>query len=291
MKILMKSAPIEIHPYAKIMPRMTTEEFNDLYNDIEKMGQVEPGVIYQDMILDGSNRYAVTQKLGIDFQYVEFRGDDKAALNFVISKNVIRRHLTQSQKAAVGAEMANLKNGQNARWETRGSANLHSLRHQPLKNTTVSKLVSIEEAAKILDVSERSIKDAKKVKQKDPVAFDKIKSGELTVNKAVVSLNVKPTKKEVFSSISNTSSRIPTLYDQPIDLLQKSEQGFLIEIRVAEGNMTRAFEYLFQNSDLQIPSGFREGIEILKNRFSELTEKLAKKRKSTAEIVTLKMEK
>lgn len=89
------------HPYSLIFPSMSREEYSQLSTDIAKNGLLEPITVYQGMVLDGRNRDIICHNLGITPKIVEFTGTDQQALDFVISKNLHRRHLSASQRAMV----------------------------------------------------------------------------------------------------------------------------------------------------------------------------------------------
>lgn len=72
---------------------------------------------------------------------------DADAVGFVISLNLHRRHLTESQRATVAAKLANMAQGE--RTDIEPSANLQK--------------VSQADAAKLLNVSTRSVAAAAKV--------------------------------------------------------------------------------------------------------------------------------
>jgi hypothetical protein len=95
------------------------------------------------------------------FRFVNYNGDDP--LGFVISKNLQRRHLDESQRAMVAAKVANMRQGE--RTDTL-SANLQK--------------VSQAQAAQMVNVSTRSVSDAVKVYERG--------SGDLA--KAVVSRQI-----------------------------------------------------------------------------------------------------
>jgi len=92
------------HEYASIFPMMTTEEFDNLIEDIRENGLREPITIHEGKIVDGRNRYQACLKLGIEPTTVpwEPKGD---LLGFVVSRNLHRRHLDESQRAVVAAKL------------------------------------------------------------------------------------------------------------------------------------------------------------------------------------------
>jgi hypothetical protein len=77
---------------------MSEADIEGLAEDIKKHGQREPGLLLEGQVLDGWHRYLACQKIGTDFWSEDFTGDNPVA--FVLSKNLHRRHLTASQRAA-----------------------------------------------------------------------------------------------------------------------------------------------------------------------------------------------
>lgn len=136
------------HPLSEIFPNMEGAEFAALVEDIRAHGQVQPLVMYQGKILDGRNRARACERIGIKPKTVDYRGTDP--LGYVLSLNLSRRHLTDSQRAMVGARIANLKLGSNQHVTGEGGS-----RDPPS--------VSIAEAAKRSESSPGSVKRAKKV--------------------------------------------------------------------------------------------------------------------------------
>lgn len=89
----------EQHPLSAAFPSMPPAEIEALAMDIEKHGQREKGIVLDGMVLDGWHRYLACQKAGAQFKAEEFAGEDP--VGFVLSRNLHRRHLTASQRAAV----------------------------------------------------------------------------------------------------------------------------------------------------------------------------------------------
>jgi len=95
-----------------------------------------------------------------------------AALAFVISLNLHRRHLDESQRAMVAAKLANTTHGGDRKSDQR--ANL------PFD------LITKSEAATMLNVSTRTVKSAKAVMEHGlPELIEAVEQGEIPVSAAV----------------------------------------------------------------------------------------------------------
>jgi len=159
---------MEYHEAANIFPLMEGVEFKLLCNDIATNGLMDVIAVYDGKILDGRNRYRACTEVGIvpHFEYID---GDTDPLQYVISKNLQRRHLNESQRAMIAARLANKKAGDNQY----GHANLHD--HQPIGKN---------EAARMLNVSPRSVASARQVlEQASPDVIADIDAGNLVVSK------------------------------------------------------------------------------------------------------------
>ena len=100
------------HRFAQLFPPLPPDELRELTADIRAHGQREPITVYEGQILDGMSRAAACAQLGKRPKTRTFRGSEAEAFAFVVSINVRRRHLTESQRAMVAARLATLKWGQ-----------------------------------------------------------------------------------------------------------------------------------------------------------------------------------
>ena len=158
---------LQPHPAATVFPEMSEKEFADLKEDIRLHGQRDPLTVFQGQILDGRNRYRACRELGIEAKTEEFIGDDPVA--FVVSKNLKRRHLDESQRALVAARLANLPKG------------------RPAENSSIDPLsISQPAAAKKLNVSVPSVKRAAVVLNSGiPELTSSVEQGDVSVAAAV----------------------------------------------------------------------------------------------------------
>jgi hypothetical protein len=148
----------EFHPLADLFPMLLDEDLKALAEDIRAHGLREPITLYEDKILDGRNRYRGSELAEVEPRFVRYDGDD--ALGFVVSKNLRRRHLNESQRAAIAAEIANMPQGFRS--------------DQPSAN--LQKVISVPKAAELMNVSRRSVANAKTIEAPDLKA--EVKSGK-----------------------------------------------------------------------------------------------------------------
>ena len=154
------------HEFADLFPLMSSSELIGLIDSIGNNGLREPIVTYEGKILDGRNRFAACAKAGVEPDFVEYDGDD--SLGYVIDKNLHRRHLSESQRAMVGAELANL--GQGARTDL---------------SSIDERSISQFQAAEMLSVGKSSVERAKIVKESGILELaEKVKYGDLAVSVA-----------------------------------------------------------------------------------------------------------
>jgi ParB-like chromosome segregation protein Spo0J len=98
-----KVADYPIHPAAELFPLMTGREQIDLACDIGEHGLREPIVLLDGKILDGRNRLKACKLALVEPRFVEVTSADLggSASDYVVSKNLHRRHLNAKQKRDV----------------------------------------------------------------------------------------------------------------------------------------------------------------------------------------------
>ena len=154
----------EFHEIANIFPLIQGKEFDDLVTDIEENGVHQPIVMYEGKVLDGRNRSRACYEIGLVPDSFEYDGGDP--VGYVLSLNLHRRHLNESQRAMVGANIATLEVGRPS-----NTANL--------RNKTQAQV------AGDLNVSERSVNTAKKVQREGaPELVAEVQQGNISVSAA-----------------------------------------------------------------------------------------------------------
>ena len=92
------------HPICSLFSEMSPEEIQEFATDIKAKGLLHPIILYEGKILDGRNHYLACGMAGVEPRFVEWQGKG-SPLQWVISDNVVRRHLTSSQKAVLALEL------------------------------------------------------------------------------------------------------------------------------------------------------------------------------------------
>jgi len=103
-------AGFDVHPAAELFPLMEGAEFDALVKDIGENGQMDPIVVdAAGQLLDGRNRARACERLGIEPTQKVHHGND--VVRYVVSHNLYRRHLTDSQRSMIAAKLATRPKG------------------------------------------------------------------------------------------------------------------------------------------------------------------------------------
>jgi hypothetical protein len=163
---------IQFHPVCEAFPQMDEAALGELAADIRKNGLREAIWRHRDgAILDGRNRYLACSRASVAPRYRTYEGPDSSLPAFVVSLNIQRRHLDESQRAMVAAKLSNLAQG---RPEQKGKS-------APLSPPPVT----TAQAAKLLNVGERTVKSARAVQATAiPDVVKAVESGRVAVTAA-----------------------------------------------------------------------------------------------------------
>jgi len=148
---------MQSHPAADIFPMMDGSDFDELVDDIRQHGQQQPIIAWRGQVLDGRNRLKACRAVGVSptIAHRDF-GSDDAAIRFVISANLKRRHMTPSARAMAAARAMEMFEA--AARERQGT-----------RTDLVAKLPqgglrkARDDAASAFKASPRNVQDAKKV--------------------------------------------------------------------------------------------------------------------------------
>ena len=220
-----------VHPVASLFPMIDDDALNALAEDIKKNGQREPiivayldeAMIDEPVVIDGRNRHAACKLAGIEpeFKFVMSLNDRELSpqviADWIISHNLHRRHLTTSQKAMVGqGYLAYLKEEAKKRQLSTLKQNApETVSAKSREREAGRESRSDVQAAKIVGVGEKSIRDADYVATHDPELAQQVRDKKVTVSAAAKrireSLNPKPepTPEEQAEKLARTVLKNP----------------------------------------------------------------------------------
>ncbi|WP_296203179.1 ParB N-terminal domain-containing protein [uncultured Hyphomicrobium sp.] len=150
---------LEAHPLADMFPMIEGEAFDDLVSSIKQHGLINPIIMLDGKILDGRNRYRACLAAGVEPDFADFddEKDPQKWASLVDALNIQRRHLNDSQRAIIAAQLAGR--------ETDG--------------------MYAAEAAKALNVGRRSVSKAVAVlKSGDTNVIELVQKGRTSVTRA-----------------------------------------------------------------------------------------------------------
>jgi DNA modification methylase len=220
----------EIHEVANLFPMMREEEFDALCVDIQTNGLITPICLFENKIIDGRNRYKACRKIGINPQTVNWKGEEGNLVNFVISANLHRRHLSSGQRAVLALEFERYFA---VEAEKRMKAGVKIEENPPAFLQEGSKGESAEQAAKVLKISQRYVHYAKKLEKDAPDLFEQVKKGEINLSQAKQLLKkrtleavkserqkeVQTVEKRAFFYLQPAAEFLPRFEAESVDLL------------------------------------------------------------------------
>ena len=199
-----------VHPACAMLPMMPDAAIAELAADIRRHGQQQPIWLHNGQILDGRNRLRACGLAGVDPEVREWEGDDP--IRWVLSLNFHRRHLSDTQKAVVGARAERLiaEREASARAAEREAANPEPTAPQgddddggdapsaaaapPLRAADFKR--ARQAAAALVNVSERAIARGRQLLDKAvPGLVDAVERGDVGMSAAEAIANLEPERQ------------------------------------------------------------------------------------------------
>ncbi len=172
---------VKCHPVTELFPLMPDDEYGRLVADIADNGQLEPIKTHKGQIIDGRHRYRACCELGIKPQFQKWL-EVGSITAYVISLNLHRRQLSQSQKAMIADEARDFFEAEaKERLKTStGGAEPRPVEKKPQAETGKSR----DKAGKAFGVSGKMVDAARFIKQKAPEKAQEVKAGTKKISQA-----------------------------------------------------------------------------------------------------------
>lgn len=168
-----------LHAACKIFPPLAEPELQELADDIASQGLRNPIVMLDGKILDGCNRFAACKIAKVKPRFTEFQGDNP--VQFVISQNLARRHLTASQRAVVAFDLLPLLEKEAKQRQRQSNSYKQNGRSAQKCADQNGKGKASEVAARIAKSSARYVEAVKTISKTAPELLEEIRSGRVNV--------------------------------------------------------------------------------------------------------------
>jgi hypothetical protein len=228
---------------------MEGAEFDLLVEDIRTNGQREPIKTWHDLLIDGRNRERACKAAKVEPHYKEMKfKDDYEVIAFVISENIVRRHLDPGQRAMLGEalrpQLADAAKKRQEAGMAKGrivGAKARSAKTDsgPKNGATVDRSGRVDnQLGNMLNVGKSTIAQAHKVATEAPELAAKVRSGEMKLGAAYKATTRKNHRTPELTDVTKQALAIAVL-DQGKTLEQVAEQFGLasvqpVKIAVAE---------------------------------------------------------
>lgn len=264
---------MRFHPYSEIFPLIEGADFDALVADIKEHGLRERIWLHDGRVLDGRNRFLACQKARVKPQYRQFKGKDDAALAFVVSANVQRRHLTLQQRAFAAARIATMRQGERT--------DLASREARSNSEVASREATSQAEAADELDVSRSSVQRARQVIEKGSKALQEAaESGDIPLKKAAAVVNLPKSEQLAAAKAKPTKESQPDIErlepeedeDAKLAQAEKEYTNSIDKVMAADDKLAAAHkEIKRQAAEIASLKLSRDGYQ---NRCTEVIERL-----------------
>ena len=198
----MEIEKIQSHEYADIFPMMDGTDFDNLKKDLTDNGfdRTRPIILHDSKILDGRNRFKACIELNIKPSFEKFEGEEP--LKFVISTNLNRRHLTESQRACVSQDYLPFFEAEAKKREFGGI---------PVPNLEQGR--SVEHAGKMFNVGKTYVSEAKKIKEVRPELFEEVKQGKRKLHEVFAEIKKEETILKLKEDVKEVESEELNLFE------------------------------------------------------------------------------
>jgi hypothetical protein len=173
-----RSSEYQYHPACLLFPALLEDELQALADDIKARGLLNPVVLHEGRVLDGRNRLAACQIAGVEPRFQQWNGDG-SPVEWVISTNLMRRHLTASQRAAIALEMLPLLEAEAKERQRRSPGRGKKVTHDYATFSGNGKAAEV--AARIAKAGSRYVETLKSVHKAAPELVERVRLGDPTV--------------------------------------------------------------------------------------------------------------
>lgn len=209
----MVATELKINPeFEKLIPPLTKDEYEQLEKNVLAEGIRDALVTWRGTLIDGHNRYRIAENYGLPYSVVEkhFENEDQVKV-WMIDNQKGRRNLTDGWKFELAIKRKQYLSVKAK--ETQGTRTDLVLVSDTKLNGRTRDVIAND-----LGWSTGKTAKAEVVYKNAPEVFEKIKSGEYTVDKAYTEVKKEEKKQEVRKKENEHKEEIKDVSDFDIDI-------------------------------------------------------------------------
>lgn len=226
----------KVHPLAALFPMLSGEDYLKFKADIQKHGLLEPIITEGDgnVVIDGRNRLRACEELGIPPRLTHFSqlGKNNLALTpeeYIWSHNVLRRHLTDDQRAMLVVQFSEATES--------AKAKLRMTSGKPCGESATGSAGTRKELAKQARVSTHKVRQAQTVAKRKPELGEQVREGKMSLKEsakqatAIVNSIFSPEKKSPpVAQPAKHPTRTPEINVPRVEVSKAEETGGSYEV-------------------------------------------------------------
>lgn len=229
---------MHVHHYATLFPLLEAQQIAELAADIRANGLNEPIVLIGDLsgpaVLDGRNRLAALRAAGLLDRAETVKVSDIARffrlfgpeegepLAYVLSRNLHRRHLNESQRAMIAAKIAGFSHGGVRRGDQAANLRLE---------------MTLGEAALALKISERAVQAARVVLDRGGAELaERVARGAVSVSAAETVTRNRADVRDMSDAEIKAAAKKLRAEEQAFKAKRRDEKEAALAARIADGN-------------------------------------------------------
>lgn len=178
--------------FKKLIPPLTQEEFKQLEQNCISDGIREAIIIWNETIIDGHNRYEISQRYDLPFQTKQmYFKDENEVKEWMILNQFGRRNLSNYQRSVLALQLEDVFKEKAKEKQIRKPESVKqiSAEQKPIETR--------KELAKVAQVSHDTIAKVKVIEQKAPEEIKaKLQTGEVSINQVYQEIKKEEKKEE-----------------------------------------------------------------------------------------------
>ena len=194
--------------FEQLIPPLTEEEYNGLEESIRIEGCRDPIVVWDDVIVDGHNRFKICTQYNIPYKTIEhdFNNRDDVII-WIIKNQFARRNLPAYERARLALRLKPVlaekaKENQGARIDICQNS-----------DKSYTPIDTKKEIAKAAGVSHDTIAKVAKIEEKAPEEVkEKLRTGDISINQAYNAVKLEEKKQEIINAEKETHAQATEEY-------------------------------------------------------------------------------